>query len=184
MRRRMLWTAGTLLVVLAIVEAALALMRDVLMADKQALIHPLAVAQPAIATDGWMGAIPTAGQMLLGFILPFALAFIAIPLESLIHSSRTVRGIVVLGFVRLAAFFLRLLGHFARHASRVVLSLYDVVIVLPLLAERLGRRLIPSAAAAGAVPIVPDPWSNFRISRRERRLQDERGIQLRRPLCS
>ena len=91
-RRRIFWIALTLLVTLAGVEAALALMRDMLIADKQALLQSLAtVAQPAV-TDGWVGRIPTAGQMLLGFMLPFALAFIAIPLESLIHSARSVRG--------------------------------------------------------------------------------------------
>jgi len=148
MRRRMLWTSATLLLVLATVEAALALMRDVLIADKQALIQSLATVQQAAAvTDGWVGAIPTAGQMLLGFILPFALAFIAIPLESLIHSSRTVGGIVILALARLTAFLVRLLGHFAKHASRVLVSLYDVAIVLPLLAEKLGRRSAPAASA-------------------------------------
>ena len=33
---------------------------------------------------------------LLGFILPFALAFIAIPLESVIHSGRAVGGVFVM----------------------------------------------------------------------------------------
>ena len=94
MRRRMMWIALGLLVTLAGVEAALALMRDMLIADKQALLQSLATVQ-ATATDGWIGRIPTAGQMLLGFILPFALAFIAIPLESLIHSARTVGGVQI-----------------------------------------------------------------------------------------
>src|SRR3989442_4278992 len=78
MRQRMMWIALTLLVTLAGIEAALALMRDMLIADKQALLHSLATVQQA-ATDGWVARIPTAGQMLLGFILPFALAFVAIP---------------------------------------------------------------------------------------------------------
>ena len=95
MRRRMMWIALVLLVTLAGVEAALALMRDMLIADKQALIQSLATVQQAHVADGWVSRIPTAGQMLLGFILPFALAFIAIPLESLIHSSRTVGGVLL-----------------------------------------------------------------------------------------
>src|SRR5215470_10338640 len=45
MRRRMLWTALTFLFVLAGIEAALALMRDMLMADRQALLQSLANAQ-------------------------------------------------------------------------------------------------------------------------------------------
>src|SRR5688500_16142697 len=41
MRKRMMWVAFTLLVILAGVEAALALMRDLLIADKQALLQSL-----------------------------------------------------------------------------------------------------------------------------------------------
>ena len=86
-----------------------------------------------------MGRIPTAGQMLLGFMLPFALAFIAVPLESLIHSARTVGGVLVLALARAAALALRMGGQAARHASRVLIRLYDVAIVLPLLAEHVVR---------------------------------------------
>lgn len=138
LRRRMLWIALTLLVTLAGVEAALALMRDMLIADKQALLQSLATVQ-APATEGWVGRIPTAGQMLLGFMLPFALAFIAVPLESLIHSARTVGGVLLMALVRTLAVALRVLGNAARHASRVLIRLYDVAIVLPLLAEHLVK---------------------------------------------
>src|SRR5436190_23260132 len=78
LRKRMLWIALSLLVTLAGVEAALALMRDMLIADKQALLQSLATVQAGGPAEVWVGRIPTAGQMLLGFILPFALAFIAI----------------------------------------------------------------------------------------------------------
>jgi hypothetical protein len=89
--------------------------------------------------------------MLLGFILPFALAFIAIPLESLVHSARTVGGVLAAAFVRMSAFALRLLGNIARHMSRVLIRLYDVAIVLPLLVERLVNTLRhgPREARAG-----------------------------------
>jgi hypothetical protein len=134
-RQRMMWIALGLLVTLAGVEAALALMRDMLIADKQALLQSLATVQP-VTHDSWMANIPTAGQMLLGFILPFALAFIAIPLESLIHSGRTVGGVAFLAFLRSMAFLLRVLGNAARQLSRVLIRLYDVAIVVPLVAER------------------------------------------------
>ena len=103
----MMWIALVLLVTLAGVEAALALMRDMLIADKQALIQSLATVQQAAPADGWVGKIPTAGQMLLGFILPFALAFIAIPVESLIHSSRTVGGVLLAALVSALALTLQ-----------------------------------------------------------------------------
>ena len=138
LRRRMLWIAFTLLVTLAGVEAALALMRDMLIADKQALLQSLSAVRPVV-NDGWVGRIPTAGQMLLGFILPFALAFIAIPLESLIHSTRTVGGVVLTALVRTLALVLRVTGQAVRQASRVLIRLYDVAIVVPLLAERIVK---------------------------------------------
>src|SRR5919202_716213 len=138
LRKRMLWISLSLLVTLAGVEAALALMRDMLIADKQALLQSLATVQAA-TTEGWVGRIPTAGQMLLGFILPFALAFIAIPLESLIHSARTVGGVALIAFVRGLSVLLRVTSHALRQASRVLSRLYDVAIVVPLLAERLVK---------------------------------------------
>ena len=139
LRQRMMWIALGLLVTLAGVEAALALMRDLLIADKQALLQSLATVQAHAPTDGWVGRIPTAGQMLLGFILPFALAFIAIPLESLIHSGRTVGGVVLMALVRVLAFLLRLASNVARNMSRVLVRVYDVAIVVPLLVERLVK---------------------------------------------
>jgi len=139
MRGRMLWIALTLLVTLAGIEAALALMRDMLIADKAALLQSLAATQQHAVNDGWLGRIPTAGQMLLGFILPFALAFIAIPLESFISSMRTVGGEALVLLARATAFVLRLAGNLVRNVARVLVTLYDVVIVVPLLVERLVK---------------------------------------------
>ena len=139
MRRRMMWIALILLVTLAGVEAALALMRDMLIADKQALLQSLATTPQPVPTDGWVGRIPTAGQMLLGFILPFALAFIAIPLESLIHSARSVGGVLLQAVVSTLALTLRVLANVARRMARVLVTLYDVLIVIPLLIERVSK---------------------------------------------
>jgi hypothetical protein len=115
-------------------------MRDMLIADKQALLQSLSATQ-AVIGEGWVGRIPTAGQMILGFILPFALAFVAIPLESFIHSARTVSGVLLVAGVRLLAFTLRVLGNIARHASRVLLHFYDLVIVVPLMVEHLVKSV-------------------------------------------
>ncbi len=135
MRRRMMWIAFVLLLALAGIEAALALMRDMLIADKQALLQSLAATQAA-APEGWLSRIPTAGQMLLGFILPFALAFVAIPLESFIHSARTVGGGAAVVLTRTLAVALRVIGNLIRQLARVLITLYDITIVLPLLVER------------------------------------------------
>jgi len=151
MRRRMMWIALVLLFTLAGVEAALALMRDMLIADKQALLQSLATAAPAAQTDGWVGRIPTIGQMLLGFILPLALTFIAIPLESLIHASRTVGGVLLAAGVDGVALLLRIASSIVRRAARVLITIYDVLIVVPLLAERLTKSTL--ATRRGAVDL-------------------------------
>jgi len=140
MRTRMLWIAFVLLVILAGIEAALALMRDMLIADKQALLQSLAASQAAAAADSWLSRIPTIGQMVLGFILPFALAFVAIPLESFIASARTVGGAVLVMLTRALAVVLRVTGSVIRQLARVLATLYDIVIVVPLLVERLVKN--------------------------------------------
>jgi hypothetical protein len=150
MRVRMMWIAFVLLVALAGIEAALALMRDMLIADKQALLQSLA-AQQAAAQDGWLTRIPTIGQMLLGFILPFALAFVAIPLESWVNSARTVGGAALVMLVRAFAVLLRIAGTIVRRLMRVLTTLYDIVIVLPLLVERLVVNGRAGAAQKAAV---------------------------------
>jgi hypothetical protein len=146
-RRRLMFAAATLLITLAGIEAALALMRDMLIADKAALIQSLStVQQHAPAADGWMTKIPTAGQMLLGFILPFALAFVAVPLESFIASARTVLGSALVALTQGAALGTRLLATLVKSLTKLTITFYDIVIVLPLLVERLIKRG-PKAAA-------------------------------------
>ena len=152
-RRRMIWISLVLLVTLAGIEAALALMRDMLIADKQALLQSLAATAPAAASEGWVGRIPTAGQMLLGFILPFALAFVAIPLESFIHSARSIGGSLLADLVHVLGFVLRVLGNLTRHLTRLLLHFYDLLVVLPLMVEHLVRSLRGGGAAVNPRPL-------------------------------
>ena len=154
MRVRMMWIAFTLLLTLAGIEAALALMRDMLIADKQALMQSLATTAHAAASDGWLARIPTIGQIVLGFILPFALAFVAIPLESFIASTRTVGGALLVIAVRALAVLLRLAGGFVRQLARVLVTLYDILIVLPLMLERLLRDRRASSPSVSESPQV------------------------------
>src|SRR5438094_7344432 len=77
MRRRVFLVAVVFLFIFAGIEASLALMRDMLSADRQALVQSLASAKAA-APDPLLRLIPTTAQMVLDFFLPFALAFVAI----------------------------------------------------------------------------------------------------------
>lgn len=146
MRKRMAIAAFTILVIFAGIEASLAYMRDLLALDAEALQQSLAGAPTGEPKFRW---VPSIGQMLLGFILPFALAFVGIPLESFVHSLRTVSGLLVLGLLRTLRVLLRLVGGLCNHLSKILVNLYDVFIMVPLSIERmiLARREIPAEAS-------------------------------------
>ena len=72
----------------------------------------------------------------MGFILPFALVFVAIPLETFVHSLRTVLGIVGAALLRALAVGLRMLGGIMAHMASVLVDIYDMIIFLPLWIER------------------------------------------------
>jgi hypothetical protein len=145
-RIRMLWITFGILVVLASVEAGLAYMREILLQDELATSAILRGDKNGTLTSGYLW-ITTAAQMGMGFILPFALTFVAIPLETFVHSLRTVMGIVGGGLLRALAVCLRVLGGATYHLGQVMVDLYDMIIFLPLWAERrikaqglLGRK--------------------------------------------
>jgi hypothetical protein len=135
MRRRIMWAALVLLLILASIESSLALMRDMLIADKAAILHDLSAAAPQVS-DGWFTRIPMAGQMILGFILPFALTFVAIPLETLVYSLRTTAGVALVMIMRGAGFALRFGSIIFRQLGQILAHAYDIFIVLPLMVER------------------------------------------------
>lgn len=133
-RRRMAWATFGILLTLASIEASLAYMRDMLAADRMALTQQLAGGSAQRTEFMW---IPAVGQMVMGFILPFALTFVAIPLESFIHSGRIVLGQVTAGLLRALAFTVEMLGFGAEHGGEGLTNLYDVIVFLPLKVEEL-----------------------------------------------
>ena len=135
MRKRMVIITFSILAILATVEASLAYMRDLLALDREALTQSLAGS--GVVAEAEFRWIPSLGQMIMGFILPFALAFVAIPLESFIHSLRTVLGMIALSLLHALAFGARLVGGVARQVSVMLVSLYDLFIMLPLGIERM-----------------------------------------------
>jgi hypothetical protein len=135
MRHRLMLASLIFLVILAGIESSLALMRDMLIADKASLMRDLASAAPVVE-DGWFSRIPMAGQMVMGFVLPFALAFVAIPLESVVHSLRTVLGVLLVQTLRGLAFIIRFVGVLFKRFAKVLELIYDIPIVIPLLIEQ------------------------------------------------
>ncbi len=139
MRVRMIWITFSILFILASVEAGLAFMREMLLEDElatSALLRGDGTATD-VANFTW---ITTAAQMGMGFILPFALVFVAIPLETFVHSTRTVIGIAGVASLRVIAYCLRLFGNLSRHGGRLLIHVYDLLAFVPLWIERLIRN--------------------------------------------
>lgn len=164
MRHRMIVITFTLLAILAGVESALAFMRDRIAYDMEALRQTLAGAEQ---TDLTTRMIPTVGQMVMGFILPFALAFVAIPLESFVSSSRTVLGGLVAWMLRMFAFLLRLLGNMGFYAGRFIVNVYDLIIFPAIWLEGIFRGSrskemeMPDSKTPQDSPLVEEAVSSF-----------------------
>lgn len=140
LRIRMIWITFGILLALAFVEAGLAFYRDVLAQYDEATLASLgnSAVDTATVSDRW---ITTAAQVGMGFILPFALVFVAIPLESFVHSLRTVIGIVAIATLRFLALSCRVVGNFARFMGNALINLYDLLIFMPLwVEERILKR--------------------------------------------
>ena len=161
MRVRMIFVTFTILLLMASVEAGLAYMREVLLQDELAtssLLRGDAVAS-AINPHLW---ITTAAQMGMGFILPFALVFVAIPLETFVHSLRTVMGLLAIGILRLLALLLRILGNGSRHLGTLTQQVYDLLLFVPLWIEtRMAVAAAEEAAEEAAdahVAVEAEAW--------------------------
>jgi hypothetical protein len=154
-RRRFMWVALTFLFLLACVEVGLAVMRDWLVEANVNFLRSLspqaaeAAAAAAAQEVGWVQRMPIAAQMMLGFLLPFALAFVAIPLEYFINSGRTVLGTLLVAMTRTLALLLRMFSNLARQAATALTMLYDVLIFVPLLIERAVRSRMAASPASG-----------------------------------
>ena len=131
-----MWVSLAILLVLAGVEVALAVMRDAIISADVALKQSLGSGAVAHAEAGWVTRIPTFGQMILGFTLPFALAFVAIPLEYFVGSGRIVLGAAVTLLIRGTAFSLRVGASLANEGGKLAVNFYDVLIFAPLAIER------------------------------------------------
>jgi hypothetical protein len=151
LRRRMIWVSLAFLTIFASIEAGLAFMREILVEDELATAAMLRGDEAGAGTSGtgfmW---ITTAAQMGMGFILPFALAFVAIPLETFVHSLRTVLGMIGSALLRSFATVLRIVGLAFRGTGRFLAAFYDVLVFLPLWIERMVRSSRGESFGAGS----------------------------------
>lgn len=158
MRRYLMWASLIMLVVFAGVEVALAVMRDAIIAADVALKQSLGAGEAiAVAESGWVMRIPTFGQMILGFTLPFALAFVAIPLEYLINAGRIVLGALLVQGMRGSAFATRLVANLTKESGKLLIASYDIVIFVPLAIERWVARIRDNKEEVPESPVQAVP---------------------------
>ncbi len=151
MRVRMIWITFTLLFLLASVEAGLAYMREVLLHDELATSALLRGDTSETLTGQYLW-ITTAAQMGMGFILPFALTFVAIPLETFVHSLRTVLGLFAIGLLRFISLALRVLGNAFQYLGLLAEQLYDLPLFIPIWLEQRNSNSARKSSLDGVTP--------------------------------
>jgi len=132
MRVRLSWMALIFLILFAGLESLLGLLRVHMVADIQQLERMLSGTE---SPDAFGSSIPAAGQMILGFVLPFWIACGAVPLASFALAARTFSGFTMSLVLRFLAAGLRLFGNTAVYAGRLATALYDMLIFPVLLLE-------------------------------------------------
>jgi len=152
-RRRLILGLGLAgLFFLASVESSLAVLREQIVEADAALKLSLAGATETLVHAPARSSIPVIGQAVLGFVLPWILAMVAIPLESFLDSGRHVASklsvVVLQGAGHLAGAF----AHGARMLTAAGPSLYDVYVAIPLRVERALRGEDAPRRGGGNVP--------------------------------
>ena len=154
MRVRMIIVTFTILLTMASIEAGLAYMREVLLQDELATNALLRSDSTGSIVNAHLW-ITTAAQMGMGFILPFALVFVAIPLETFVHSARTVVGLIGIALLRAVALVLRVLASGSRHLGVLAQRVYDLPLFVPLWIE--ARMTVMAAMRhAAQTPMVTE----------------------------
>ncbi|EAT12150.1 hypothetical protein HF888_05045 [Bermanella marisrubri] len=140
-KKRMIWATVCMVFLLSLcfVEAGLAYMREIMVEDKAMLANFLVGGEEGAAAQATQetSAIPMIGQMILGFVLPLILMFVAIPFESFIHTGRHVLGTLT---VQVCVFFSTILRSLAlafKHFSDAIKQVYDISCFLPIWIEHL-----------------------------------------------
>ena len=135
-RRLILGLALTGLLFLASVEASLAVLRERLAEADAALKLSLAGDESRVVVQVSSSWIPVVGQAALGFVLPWILAMVAIPLEMLIDSARHVLSSLAVFALEVLGRVLQVIAHTASAFTSMLVNAYDVYIGIPLRIER------------------------------------------------
>jgi hypothetical protein len=154
-RRRMILGLALLgLFFLASVESSLAILREQIVEAESALKLSLAGEESRIVQSASQSAIPIVGQAVLGFILPWILALVAVPLEMFLDSGRHVLGSVTVAALRFVGGIAGGVAHVSRHLTGMIANVYDVYIAIPLRIESMMAKRPKQAGVNQGVATV------------------------------
>jgi hypothetical protein len=136
-RRRLILVIAFLgLFFLASVESSLAILREQIVDADSALKLALAGTNETVVAQASQSHIPVVGQAVLGFVLPWILAMVAIPIEMMLDSSRHVLAwLATLGLQAVGA-LAGVLAHAVKAIFGILPNLYDAYVCIPLRVER------------------------------------------------
>ena len=135
-RKTIIIASLSVLLILACTESALAFMRDQIAGDLASLRASLAGNEGEVVNHSGINFwIPLAANMILGFVLPLALTMVAIPLEYLLNTGRTVIGGIFEIILSFVVSILRILALSFRHIGKLFISIYDLYIAAPIWLE-------------------------------------------------
>ncbi len=141
LRRLLAIATGTIILAFALIEASLALIReDIVQLERQLSVDAGTVAPPTdtATTLGWL---PQVVQASLGFVMPWMLALVAIPLEQLLKYGRVALQAVGAALFGGLAAIMRVLAGLLAGLRTVLLRFYDLIIFLPLFVEQRMNRI-------------------------------------------
>jgi hypothetical protein len=153
-RRRMILTVALGgLFMLACIEASLAILREQIVESSSALRQSLSGMSHPVANTA-TSRIPVIGQAVLGFVLPWILAMVAVPLETMISTGGHIVLSAVAGLLYLGGMISRLGGHAMRYLLEAARHVYDIYIIIPLQIEKMvsnGRTPDPKSPHAASL---------------------------------
>ncbi len=129
-RRIILWGCLLGLLFLSSVEASLAILREHLAEAKTALDISLA-GSSAATTDNVSSQITVIGQAMLGFVLPWILAVIAIPLEMFIEASQHALARFYTILITLLCHFANMIAYLLEGLFNILQHVFDIYIIIP-----------------------------------------------------
>jgi hypothetical protein len=157
-RRILLWTLLGFIFVFASIESGLAFMRDQIASDNAAL-KGLLVGGEAVAFESTSSVsqfIPQIAQMLLGFLLPWVLIFVAIPFETFVESGRVLIAGLLIQVLHFIIIVMRLVAVGIRYLTDILLAVYDIIVSIPLWIENKLSNRDPSKKAQSNAEMVKD----------------------------